>query len=546
MAQAAAKMKPQVIRDGHLRLKPLNITQMNTFFMNCYKVPEDFNTSNNFSLPPFASDLSEKIKAKQAEVLSKNYTYNTILMGTHMGIMTPETLRTDSVKIFDPLTEEAHGKYMGINKEGETYHEYRNRLKSKVEKGGEGMSHTNATSIAIKQTQIVVDIPEGDLVFSLHTLPGFSAANTGNFPPSLFLFNGLNAPAFNDDKGTQVRRTPYHHLHLPSRIEHHSRQGKFTEEVYQTKLRLDGLNFFGVGGQDQVPNFWCTGDYETDSVARGLIMGTFLVSWGFHEGVLNGTQTEYPMVYVVENTRMGPHLRARPQTIGTSFVTSEYTLRAVFELVNEKKLQLIRNGSPRVFCDYFISACQVIDKTLGPSTPEAQQLVRAYAHLMLNMVIIQNTIFLHNPVEIKRTHSMKAALDQLKEHNVGTIHPAEASGGDNKHLMGLKAIRARAAAEMGGIFKTIGIAPDNILTQAIARYTQCEKDPTSCPGFQERKAVVIQSFQEFVARAFGGIYQGGRKRRRRRYKKRRKTKKRRMKKRTGKRKTRNNRKSRHV
>ena len=546
MAQAKAKMKPQVIRDGQLKLKPLNIPQMITFFMNCYRVPEDFDASKNFSLPPFASNLSEMLKAKQAEVLSKNYTYNTILMGTHMGIMTPETLRADSEKIFDPLTGEAHGKYMGINKEGETYHEYRNRLKSKVEEGGEGMSHTDATSIAIKQTQIVVDIPEGDLVFSLHTLPGFSAANTGNFPPSLFLFNGLNAPAFNDDEGTQVRRTPYHHLHLPSRIEHHSRQGKFTEEVYQAKLRLDGLNFFGVGGQDQVPNFWCTGDYETDSVARGLIMGTFLVSWGVHENVLNGTQTEYPMVYVVENTRMGPDLRPRPQTIGTSFVTSEYTLKAVFELVNEKKVQLLSMGSPHVFCDYFISACQVIDKTLKPSGKEAKALVTTYTNLMLNMVIIQNTIFLHNPVEIKRTHSMSAALDQLKEQNVGAIHPAEGPKGDFKTITALKAIKARAEAEMGSIFKTTGIDPGNILTQAIARYKQCEKDPTSCPGFQERKAVVIQSFEQFVARAFGGIYQGGRKRRRRKYKKRRKTKKRGMKKRTGKRKTRNNRKSRRV
>ena len=88
MAQAKAKMKPQVIRDGQLKLKPLNIPQMITFFMNCYRVPEDFDASKNFSLPPFASNLSEMLKAKQAEVLSKNYTYNTILMGTHMGIMT--------------------------------------------------------------------------------------------------------------------------------------------------------------------------------------------------------------------------------------------------------------------------------------------------------------------------------------------------------------------------------------------------------------------------------------------------------------------------
>ena len=275
-------------------------------------------------------------------------------------------------------------------------------------------------------------------------------------------------------------------------------------------------------------------------------MGTFLVSWGFHEGFLHGTEKEFPVVYVVENTRMNQGLRARPNTIGSSFVTSEYTLKAIFDLVSEKKAQLLSMGSNHVFCDYFISACQVIDKTLKPSGKEAKALATTYTNLMLNMVIIQNTIFLHNPVELKRTHSMKAALDQLRVQNVGAIHPAEASVGDYKHLKSLKAIRATADAEMGGIFKTIGIAPDDILTQAIAIYRQCEEHPTSCPGFQERKNFVIQRFQEFVARAFGGIYQGGRKRRRRKYKKRRKTKKRGMKKRTGKRKTRNNRKSRRV
>jgi hypothetical protein len=546
---AQAKAKPLVVRDGSLRLKPLNKEEMLTFFQNCYRVPDDFDASDGFTYPPFAQSkeaLEAMLKDKQAEILAGGYTYNTILMGTHMGIMTSSTLQELSIRSYDPLTGRPLGKYTGTTKEGETPDEMRARLSDPH--GVHQLSHVAAAAAVNEQTSIVIDIPDGDLVFSLHTLPGFSAGNTGNFPPSLFLFNGLNAPAFEatDPYGdkAQVRRTPYHHLHLPPRIEHHSRQGKFTEEGYQAKLRLDGLNFFGVGGQDQIPNFWCTGDYETDSVARGLIMGTFLVSWGVHEGILHGTEKEFPVVYVVENTRMNQGLRARPNTIGSSFVTSEYTLKAVFDLVSEKKAQLLSMGSPHVFCDYFISACQVIDKILKPSGKEAKALANTYTNLMLNMVILQNSIFLEKPVKLKRTHSMKAALDQLRVQNVGAIHPAEASGGDFKHLMALKAIRARADAEMGSIFKTIGIAPDDILTQAIAIYTHCMATP--CAGFQERVRLVIESFKQFAIRAFGGIYQGGRKRRRRKYKKRRKTKKRGMKKRTGKRKTRNNRKSRRV
>lgn len=539
---AAVKMEPKVVRDGSLNLKPLTPDQMMTFFMNCYRVPKDFESSKEFVVPPFASKLPEMLKAKQKEIFDKGISYNTILMGTHMGIMTPQTYQEPSHAYYDQTTGLPLGKYTGINKEGETHLEYVERLKAEPH----NLSHMQASSLGQQQTDIIVDIPEGDIVFSLHTLPGFSAANTGNFPPSLFLFNGLNAPSFEDDNGTQVRRTPYHHLQLPQRIEHQSRKGKYSAEGYEAKLRLDGLNFFGVGGLDKIPNFWCSGDYESDSVARGLIMGTFVVSWGVHEGVLSGTSSEYPVVYVVENTRMHTSLRERPNTIGTSYVTSEYTLRAVFELVNQKKIQLLQGGAPQVFCDYFISACQVIDKTLGPRSPEAKKLVDVYTNLMLNMIIVQKNIFLHNPVEIKRTHSMSAAIDQLEAQNVGTIHPSEDPKGDYKTLKGLEAIKTTSGPHAGHIFTSVGIAPQNILTQAIALYEYCIKAQENCPGFKERLDIVIKSFMEFVTRAFNDKYQGGGKRRRRKYKKRRKTKKRKMKRKTGKRKTRNNRKSRRV
>ena len=532
---SAKPTKPVISRDGKLVLQPLNQEQMLTFFKNCYRVPKNLNDSEEFYEPPFAEHLLDMIKVKQQEVLTQEVSYNTILMGTHMSIMTPLTLQKPSTRSHDAKTGLPLGLYPGINKEGETHIEYINRLKN------EGYQDTRARAMAQAQTAITINIPEGDMVFSIHTLPGFSATNTGNFPPALFLFNGLNAPPFEETntngKRKQIRRSPLEHLSLIGEGKTMARPGKYSYEQYEAKVREDGLNYFGVGGKDTIPNFWCGGDYEDGSVARGLIMGTYLVSWGVHEGNL-----ELPMVYVVSNTRTHAPLRAR--TTGASIVRSEYTTRAIFELVNEKTDPIKESGIP-VFRDIFISACQVIDEELGPTTPEAKHLARSYTNLMLNMVIAQERVLSGNNLIIrKRTHSMNAALSQLEDEDRGAIAEAEERGGDYKTLKALQAIR----------FPNIGgIAPNQFLHEAYLKYSVLSQSIKTKPQleadkakFEQREAYVIPAFTQFLARAFGVPLQGGRKRRRRRYKKRRKTKKRGMKKRIGKRKTRNNRKSRRM
>ena len=546
--------KPVISRYGRLVLEPLNEEQMLNFFLNCYRVPEDFNVSEGFTDLPFAADLPDMIKAKQQEVLNQEINYSTILMGTHMSIMTPLTLQKPSTRSHDANTGLPLGLYPGINKEGETHIEYINRLKNKG-----GYQHAPAAAAGQAQTAITIEIPEGDMVFSIHTLPGFSATNTGNFPPALFLFNGLNAPTFEDTntmrEKKQIRRSPLEHLSLIGNAGTMARTGKYSYEQYEAKVREDGLNYFGVGGQDTIPNFWCGGDYEDGSVAKGLIMGTYLVSWGVHEG-----NPELPMVYVVSNTRT--HAQLRPRETGASIIHSEYTTRAIFELVNEKTDPIKASGFP-VFRDFFISACQVIDEKLGSKTPEARQLAESYTNLMLNMVIAQEKVLsTGNLIIRKRTHSMNASLAQLDDEDRGAIAEAEEHGGDYKTLKALQEIR----------FPNIGgIAPNQFLHTAYLKYNVLSHpietiygseelieyatqlgivDRTHLAavkeGFDQREDYVIPAFTEFLARAFGISLQGGGRRKRRRYNRKRKTKKRGKKGRTWKRKTRNNRKSRHA
>jgi hypothetical protein len=556
---ASAKPKKVVQAPGGLLLQPLTETQMLTFFTNCYRLPANLSDSKQFIEPPFVGDLPKAIVTKQQQLLGQGINYNTILMGTHMSIMTPLTLQKPSTTSTNAETGLPLGNYTGINKEGETAVELKGRLLS------EGMQNTAAAAEVQKQTAITFPIEEGDMVMSIHTLPGFSATNTGNFPPALFLFNGLNAPTFNiGDK--QVRRSPLEHMALIN-LREMARTGKYTPDEYEAKIREDGLNYFGVGGPDEqgdsIPNFWCGGDYEEGSVGRELIMGTYVVSWGMHEGVATGSaDPKLPMVYVVVNTRM--HMSLRPRPTGASVIRSEYTSRAVFELVKAEIKEKRQAEQIEVFCDYFISACQVIDDDLGPATPEAHQLAETYTKLMLNMVIAQERVLSGSGLIVrKRTHSMNAALSQLMEQDRGAIAEAEERGGDYKTLSALSAIRFPAIG---------GISPDVFLINAIHRYNvlfnpnqtiianptlmqiaqkqlgiQDEEQLTQAKqAFDIRVARVVPAFIGFMQRAFGITLQGGGKRRRRRYKKRRKTKKRKMKRKTGKRKTRNNRKSRRV
>ena len=87
---ASAKPKKVVQAPGGLLLQPLTEKQMLTFFTNIYRYPANLSDSDDAKDPPFAGpQLQQAIVAKQTQLYSKGINYNTILMGTHMSIMTP-------------------------------------------------------------------------------------------------------------------------------------------------------------------------------------------------------------------------------------------------------------------------------------------------------------------------------------------------------------------------------------------------------------------------------------------------------------------------